>query len=472
MSLGLRLVMKFGGTSLADGDCISRACGIVVDSLKGGNKLALVVSAMADVTDELVEACRSAEVGNRSFIRNTVVELRQLHESACRVSVTDKHLRNEVKKTVEESLKELENVLEGITYLKEVTPKIEDYVLSFGERLSAPIVWGALRSRGVDAEWFTGKEAGIVTDSNFGDAKPLMEMTVHQVKDRLQKLYEGGIVPVVAGFIAADQEGRITTLGRGGSDYTATILGCALAVDEVWFWTDVDGLMTTDPAVEPSAKTIRKLSYQEALEMAFFGAKALHPKAIELVMERGIPLRIRNTFNPQDPGTAIKADQEVEPSSVAKAISLIPKVAIITVSGAGMVGAPSVASKLFEVLGRKKVNVLMISQGSSEANISFAVPRESLDEVLNTLELSLLGGKYVREIKAEEDACIVALVGAGMQGTPGVAARIFSAVAREKINIRMIAQGSSELNISFVVKEAEGEKTVRALHREFNLGGK
>ncbi len=465
----MKLVMKFGGTSVADSKCISHVSKIVTEHVKKNHKTVVVVSALAGVTDKLVEVCNLAGKGNKDIIPDFLEKLKERHEEAYKNSVQDKNALNKVEEIVEETFLELKDVLVGIAYLREVTPRIKDYVLSFGERLSTPIVWGALLSRNVDTQWFTGKDVGIVTDSNFGSAQPLMEVTTHQVRGKLQGLLEKNVVPVVTGFIAADQNGIITTLGRGGSDCTATILGYALDVDEVWIWTDVDGVMTTDPKIEPNARTIQQLSYTEAMEMAYFGAKMVHPGAIELIMKKGIPVRVRNTFKPENPGTLIVKEQNIEPSSIVKAVSLIRKAALITVSGASMFGTPGTAAKLFRILGEKNVNILMISQSSSEANISVVIPREKLEDALSTLELFLLDGKIAREIKAEDDICVIALVGAGMVGTPGVAAKVFGAVGREKINVRMIAQGSSELNISFVVKETEGEKAVRILHKEFGL---
>jgi len=461
--------MKFGGSTLASDKGIEAAYKIVEDHVKRGDRVAVVVSAVGDTTDKLIEACSRAAKGETGFIEAFIDELKVAHQRLYDKLLEDEFKR-EAEKIVSSLLEELKGILIGVSRIAEATPKVKDYILSFGERLSAPIFWAGLRSRGISSEWFTGKDAGIVTDSNFGNARPLVELTLHQVKNRIGKLYDEGCVPTITGFIAADQHGRITTMGRGGSDLTATLIGAALDVDEVWLWTDVNGIMTADPKIEPEAKTIRQLSYQEALEMAFFGAKGIHPRAIEAAMEKNIPIRIKNTFDPEGPSTLITSEVEVKPGFVAKAVSLIPKVAIVTVGGAGMIDAPEVAAKVLQTLAEKKVSILMISQGSSEANISFAVPREGIEELTSMLELNLLGRKFIREITVEEDACIVALVGAGMKGTPGVAARVFSAIAKEGINIRMIAQGSSELNISFVVKETDGFNAVRALHREFRLG--
>jgi aspartate kinase len=296
-----------------------------------------------------------------------------------------------------------------------------------------------------------------------------MDITNHKVKRNLEPIINAGIIPVVTGYIAHTQNASTTTLGRGGSDYTATILGSALDVDEVWIWTDVNGLMTADPKIIPLSKTIKSISYVEAMEMAYFGAKGLHPRALEPVANREILVRIKNTFKPNNFGTLIEKDKKVKLGDIVKAIAIIRDVALITVSGAGMAGTPGVASKIFGILGQNHINIIMISQGSSEANISLIIPRQSVDTAINKFELALLGGGIVREISSEKDVCVVAVVGAGMKGTPGVAARVFTTVANQGINVRMIAQGSSELNISFVVKEGDGIKTVRSLHEEFQL---
>ena len=338
--------------------------------------------------------------------------------------------------------------------------------------MSAPIVSGALKDLGLKSEHLTGGEAGIVTDNNFGEAGLLMNVTKYQVKKNLEPLLKKGAVPVLTGFIAATQNGETTTLGRGGSDYTATIIGAALEADEVWIWTDVDGLMTSDPKIVSSAKTINELSFQEATELTIFGAKAMHPRALEPARKEGIPVRIRNVFNPENPGTLIKKEQKIKTKDGVKAVTLVRNVAVITVSGAGMVGAPGTAAKVFEVLGKENINILMISQSVSESNISLVIQRSLLDRAVNTLEIALLGREFIREIMSEEDVCVVAVLGAGMKGMPGVASRIFSAVAKKGINVRMIAQGSSELNVSFVVKEKDGDETVRAIHKEFKLSTK
>jgi len=461
--------MKFGGTSVASGENIRHIANLIANYVGQGYAIVVVVSALKGVTDKLVEASGQAKNGNRDYIYEFKKEIAQKHLTAARKAIENKLIQEEVEQIIKVTVDELEKVLTGIIYLGELTPKSKDYVLSFGERLSTPIVWGILRDLGLNAQHYTGKDVGIVTDSNFGEASPLMNVTKHQVREKIEPLLGKGIVPVVTGYIAATQDGVTTTLGRGGSDYTATILGAALDINEVWIWTDVDGLMTSDPKIVPSAKTMPQISFQEATEMAIFGAKAMHPRALEPAMEENIPVRIRNAFNPENPGTLIVKEQRIKPGDVLKAITLVKDVALVNVSGAGMVGAPGTAAKVFDVLGKENINILMISQSVSEANISFIIQRSLLEKAVSTLEIALLGRGLIREVMTEDDVCVVAVVGAGMKGTPGVASRIFTAIARKGINVRMIAQGSSELNISFVVKEIDGEKAVRAIHEEFEL---
>ena len=460
--------MKFGGTSVATGEKIRHVADLVAKYAGQGCGVVVVVSALDGVTDKLIEAAEQAKKGNRGYVSGFKQEILERHLAVVGGAVENKRVRAEVEQFLKATVDELEKVLTGIIYVGELTSKSRDYVLSFGERLSAPIVCGALRDLKFDAQFLTGGEVGIVTDSNFGEANPLMNLTKHQVKEKVDPLLEKGVVLVVTGYIAATQDGVTTTLGRGGSDYTATILGAALSA-EVWVWTDVDGLMTSDPKIVTSAKMLSELSFQEASEMAIFGAKAMHPKALEPAMQENIAVRIRGISDPENLGTLIVKESKTRLGASVKAVNLAKNVALVNVSGAVMVGAPGTAAKVFDVLGNGKINILMISQSVSEANISFVVQRNLLERAVSMLEIALLGKGLIRSVTAEDDVCVVAIVGAGMRGTPGVASRLFTAVANKGINVRMIAQGSSELNISFVVKETDGEEAVRAVHEEFKL---
>ncbi len=465
----MKIVMKFGGTSVGSGENIRHVADLVTQNSKN-NQVAVVVSALAGVTNRLLEVGCQAKKSDDAHIQVFIKELLEKHKQAIATAITSKQIQKEVTQITEKTIAELEKVLTGICYVGELTPKSKDYVASFGERLSAPIVWGAIKDHKAQTQCFTGKEAGIVTDSNFGEADPLMNFTTHLIRERVGPLFESGVIPVVTGFIAANQDGIVTTVGRGGSDYTATILGVALKVDEVWIWTDVDGIMTTDPKLVPSARMLPQLSYQEAAEMAIFGAKAMHPRALGPVIKENIPVRIRNTAHPENPGTLITKEPQQNAKEVVKAVAMIKDVAMLNVNGAAMVGAPGSYAKVFDVLGKNGINVMMISTAVSEANISMIIKRGLLGRAISNLEIALLErGGIVTEVSAEDDVAVIAVMGANMKGTLGTASRIFTIVAKKGINIRMIAQGSSELNISFVVKEKDGVAVVKAIHDEFNL---
>lgn len=461
--------MKFGGTSVGTGDNIRHVADLVTQYSKD-NKVAVVVSALAGVTNSLIETGCQAQRSDEKHIQAFTAGLLKKHTDAIATAIISKTIQKEVTEITEKSIAELEKVLTGISYVGELTPKSKDYVMSFGERLSAPIVWGAIKDHKTQSQCFTGKEAGIVTDSNFGEADPLMNYTTHLLRERLDPLLEQGIVPVVTGFIAANQDGIVTTVGRGGSDYTATILGVALQADEVWIWTDVDGIMTTDPKLVPTARMLPQLSYKEAAEMAIFGAKAMHPRALGPVSKENIPVRIRNTQNPKNMGTIITKDPAANETKPVKAVAMIKDVGMLNVYGAAMVGAPGSYAKVFEVLGKNNINIMMISTAASEANMSMIMKRGLLGRAVSNIEIALQErGGIVSEVTTEDDVAVIAVMGASMKGTLGVASKIFSTVAKKGINIRMIAQGSSELNISFVVKEKDGAAVVRAIHEEFNL---
>jgi len=466
----LRIVMKFGGTSLGTDSAFRNALALISEYSKA-NEVLVVASAFNGVTNSIIEAANRASQGDRNHVAEFVKQLRARHESTSREVITGNDGLRQTLACLDSELRQLEKALKGVRYLGELTPRSKDYILSFGERLSTLILASALHDSGIAAQRFTGNEAGIVTDALFGEATPLMDITKRQVRERLDPVLKRGTVPVVTGFIAATKDGVPTTLGRGASDYTATIIGVALEADEVWIWTDVDGLMTADPKIEPAAKTIAELSFMEAMEMSHFAAKAMHPRALEPAAEAGLPVRVKNTFNPNGPSTVILQEQRVKSGNVVKAVTSVREASMITVSGAGMYGAPGTAAKVFHTLGENDINVLMISASASEASISVIIARSNLERAVTALRQSLLGRSLFKDVTAESDVSVVAAVGAGMKGTPGIAARVFRAVADRGVNVRMIAQGSSELNISFVVRQDDVLKSVQALHEEFQLDG-
>ena len=466
----MRIVMKFGGTSLKDGPSISHVCNLIKRYLHHGYQVVVVCSAMAGMTDAILEVLDKASSGDEEAIKRFISNLLDRHVEAAKYAVSDEKLLEELLKRLREEIGKLEKVLMGVYYLGETTPKSSDYALSFGEILSTMVVEKCLRSGGLDTQFLTGGEAGIITDSRYGSANPLMPMTLEEAKKRLLPLLERGVVPVVTGFIGKNTEGFTTTLGRGGSDYTATLLGAAIGADEVWIWTDVDGVMTADPRLVRAAKTIPILTYEEAMELAYLGAKNFHPRALEPAAENLIPVRIKNTFAPEKAGTLVTRHEPPLLSRIVKAVALIRGVAILTIEGAGIVGGASrVAYEVYKAMNEAGINVIMSSQNASQVSISLIIPQSALQKALSTVKRATEGLEGSLRIEAEDDVCVVGVVGAGMRGTPGVAARVFSTVAKEGINIRMIAQSSSELSISFVVKASDGLKVVEALHREFGL---
>lgn len=461
--------MKFGGSCLDSGENILRAARVIEEYSSKGVRVVSVVSAMKGVTDRLLEMTEAASGG-----KDVTLMLRDLgerHLEAAGEAIRSPERRRNVEEILLRSLSSLEKALTAVTHLKEATPRSRDYIVSFGERLSTPILWGSLMDLGLEAVWMTGGEAGIVTDSNFGEAGPLMENCRLRIEGRLRPLIERGVIPVVAGFIGEDLDGVMTTLGRGGSDYTATIIGAILGADEIYLWTDVEGLMTADPKIVPEARVIEEVSFEEAVEMAVFGAKRMHPRALEPAMEAGIPVVIRSLWRPESGGSRITGRVRVG-EGVVKAVTMIRDVGLLNVRGVGMIGTPGIAGRIFQILGANGINIFMISQSVSEANISMIISKGKLYRAASLIENALLGSGVISDVSVEEDVSVVAVVGAGMRGTPGVAAKVFTAVASKGINIRMIAQGSSELNISFVVREGDGEEAVRAIHEEFGLSHK
>ncbi len=460
--------MKFGGASLANAPRIKNAARII-QRYSPKNKLVVVASAIGETTDQLVKIAELAKRGDLRRARNLLSRIQVSHLKIARL-VAGRGDTRELVVILEQLNSELERTVEGIAHLRELTSRSRDYLLSFGERLSTPILATTVLAAGLKTRALTGAEAGIATDDNFGEAMPLIEISYHQVQQRVEPLWTRRVIPVVGGFIAATIDGSITTLGRGGSDYTATLLAAALGADEIWIWTDVDGLMTADPRIVKDAVVLPNISFGEALELSYFGAKMMHPRALQPAGQKKIPVRIKNSFRPSRNGTLVSANESHNGGKVVKAVSIIRDVGIVTVSGSGLMGAPGVAAKVFQTLGSSNVNVMMISQGSSEATISCVVANRDVDRAVRALQLALMGQGYVDRIAEEKDACIIAVVGSGMKGTPGVAARIFAAVAKRKVNVRMVAQGSSEYNVSFVVSHKDGPDAVRAIHEEFNLG--
>jgi aspartate kinase len=468
----MQLVMKFGGTSVGDGARIAHVADIVKSHVARGQRVTVVVSAMSGVTDALVRAATSAAAGDGETFGRTKHQLLQKHLQALGVAVRGEDTWGRLGRDIETELENFESLCRSIHILGELTPRALDLVSSLGERFSTQILTAALCERGVPAEglFATGL---IVTDDNFGSANPLMEPTRQRVRERLVPLLDAGTVPVVTGFMAATRQGVVTTLGRGGSDYSAAIIGSCLDADEIWIWTDVDGVLTADPRIVPDAQTLDEISYAEAAELAYYGAKVLHPKTILPAVERGIPVHILNTFKPEHPGTRIVAQPKGNGRTV-KAITAIRGMSLVTVEGRGMLGVPGVAAKVFSAVAHEAISVLMISQSSSEQSICFVIPQPASQRAIDALNRAFeleLARRNIDRIWSADDVVIVSVVGAGMREVPGIAGKVFGALGRNGVNILSIAQGSSEHNLSFVVAAGDADAAVRHVHAEFGLGG-
>ena len=462
-------VMKFGGTSVGDASCIARAAHIIARGAKQCRCVA-VVSAMSGVTNRLIGAAKSAQAGHAKEAAAVMDALQKLHESVLDSLVKSEEERERVRQKIEAVLAEGRRFCEGTALLRELSPRTMDAISSLGERLCAPLVAAAVKELGLQSEAIEATEL-IVTDAFHGGAEPEMDWTRGKSHARLLPLLERGIVPVVTGFLGATTEGELTTLGRGGSDYSATILGAALNADEVIIWTDVDGILTADPRLVAEAQTIPEISFREAAELAYFGAKVLHPKTLRPVVLAAIPVWIRNSFAPDKPGTKITPEGHSRRGGV-KALTAIQDVTLISVGGPGIVGLPDVVGRTFSTTAEVRANVLLISQSSSQNDICFSVSSGDAQRTVEALRKEFaqdLAHQKVEHVTADPHIAIVAVVGQNMRGTPGVAGKTFNAMGKDGVNIIAIAQGSSESNISFVIEEKSVVPALRSLHREFGL---
>jgi aspartate kinase len=460
----MRFLMKFGGTSVADAASISRVTDIIRQYRANGNEVAVVISAQRGVTDQLIAVATDVVNSTDSSMVGPFIEsLRIRHMKALEGSAKD-YVAG-VAPLIEDRLEKLENILSAVHNLRELTPRSKDYIITFGERLNSLVVSAAFRQHGIPSTVLDGCEAGILTTAQHGEAMALPE-SEKKIKAAIVPLLPGQ-VPVIMGFMGCTEKGVLTTLGRSGSDYSAAIIGAGIDADEIWIWTDVDGIMTSDPRVINDARVLDSVSYLEVMELSFFGAKVMHPRSIEPAMRKEILVRVKNTFNPDHPGTCIVRSVR-DDSRVVKAITYIEKVAALNINGAQMVGRPGVAKAIFSALSDNEVNVMMISQGSSEANISLIIDEAQAGAASESLATLAKQG-IVREVTLDRNVCAVAVVGSGMAGAKGTGGRIFTALGRADINVRMISQGSSEVNISFVVKQEDGPRAVRVLHDEFRL---
>ena len=464
---GKTLVMKFGGTSVGSVEAIEQVRGIVAAARQDWPRLVVVASAFSGITNGLLKSAQSAARGDMAPFEETVRALHERHEDVVAAMVSDPTQNAQIRQEIEELIGSFSNLAQAIGALGEATPRALDTVSSLGERISVRVIAAALRDSGLPAQAVDATRL-VVTDDNFQGAVPDLAATEIQTRAVLGPLLAQGHIPVVTGFIGATPSGLVTTLGRGGSDYSGALLGAALPADEVWIWTDVDGVMTADPRIVPEARTLPELSYREVSELAYYGAKVLHPKSIRPVIEAGITLRVRNTFNPAHPGTLLTGGKGKVNGTTIKAVTAFRGMKLVTVEGRGMLGVPGVAARIFSAVATTGATVPLITEASSEQSLTFAVPCDVAGEILSVLERDLaeeIRRRNIDRVWATEEVVIVTTVCPGMRHRLGVAGRIFSALGDAGVNVLAIAHGSSDVSISLVVTVEDTHRTIQALHR-------
>ena len=463
----MKLILKYGGSSISSAKDIQNVAKHI-QSLSKQNQLVIVCSAISNTTDDLIEISKLIKNENKKKAEQLAKKIANRHQELAKHTIKKPQIRKKLLQTLNEYFVELVALIDGMVLLGEVTPRSMDYLFSFGERLSIKLISAAINDLGKKSISLTGKEVGIVTDSNFGESKPLMDTTRLRISKTLDSLFSEKIIPVIGGFAGADQHGHVTTFGRGGSDYSATIVGSCIKADEIWLMSDVDGLMTADPKIVKNAKLLKEVSYIEAIEMAMFGAKQIHPRTFEPLLSKKIPMKIRSSFNVKNEGTLVTSSPSPSSKNTVKCVSNISNNGLIDIRGGSMVGTPGTAATIFTTLANASINVMMISQNPSESSITIVVKNTDLDKAVSTLEMELLG-KIIKKLEVTTNMAIIALIGSGMRGTVGVASKVFGAMAKNKVNVSMITQGSSELNLAFVVKNSDANTAVQALHNEFEL---
>ena len=449
------VVMKFGGTSVEDAAAIGRTAAIVAGRAAMGKSPAVVVSAMAKVTDQLLRAAAASSEGDRTGALAISSRLRSRHrDTSCELVKNDAD-RKSILSLIDEEFDALDEVLRGLAAIRELTPRISDLIVSYGERLSSRIVTAAFRERGVNAAHVDAREF-IITDSEFQKAAPLDHLIDKKTPEKLLPLLRNGQVPVMGGFIACNEAGLTTTLGRGGSDYTGALVGGALNAETIEIWTDVDGIMTADPRVCPDALRVKVISFEEAAELAYFGAKVLHPATILPAVKKNIPVLVLNSRNASCEGTRI-VSLAPRCKSPFKSIAVKKKLSIIDIVASRMLMSHGYMSQMFAIFDKHKCPVDMVS--TSEVSVSLTVDANaSLPQIAADLS-------HMADVKYEGKKALVCMVGDDIRGQNGIAAQVFSAIRH--INVRMISQGASEINMSFMIDEDDADEAVRSLHAAF-----
>ena len=463
-------VLKFGGTPVANAENINKVTAIIKDAIKKdpsgqqADKTIVVVSAFGGITDHLLQAAAVAAEGNDLY-KEQLAAIEQRHMEAVKQLLPPVR-QSQLLSLVKKSCNEIEDICSGIFLLRELTPRSKDSIAAYGEWLSSQIIAANLREDGIDATWKDSREL-IVTDSNFTAARVDMEITLRNISDFFSN--ESSSLFILPGFIAKDRNGLTTTLGRGGSDYTAAIVASAIGAAVLDIWTDVSGMMTADPRLTANARIITNISYQEAMELSHFGAKVIYPPTMQPVMSKGIPVRIKNTFMPSGEGTLIEVAAKSN-GNIVRGISSINNIALLSLEGSGMIGIPGFSKRLFEALSNEKINVILITQSSSEHSICVGIESAFVSKAKTVIDSAFadeIALQKVEPLKVETELSIVALVGDNMKNHTGISGRMFGALGRNGVNIRAIAQGSSEKNISAVISTNDVRKAINVLHEEF-----
>jgi len=459
------LVMKFGGTSMGSAERIKVAAGICTEQ-KRQRPVVAVVSAMSGVTDLLLNTLRHAEGGDESGIAANLERLTARHLEACK-ELLDAARCQSTSSGIHALIGDFQRITNGVRMLGERPPRSVDEAIAIGERMSALMMSEYLKASGVAAEAINGASV-IVTDAVFGNATPIMPESRKKADQILRPVLDGGAIAVVTGFNGATMDGRPTTLGRGGSDFSASILAAALDASELWIWTDVDGIMSADPRSVPDARVLESLTYSEAAELAYNGAKVLHPRTLAPLIDRQIPVWSKNSFNLKHPGTRIVGSVEAPPGP--RAVTSMANVALISLEPASAaLSGTRLMARALEALAAANAEVLALTSSSYRQSFCFLVRKEELAAAMKSLEADLaleLTHGYLKPISVDENVGLLAVVGEGMRGTPGLAGRLFQAISQQNVNIIAIAQGSSELTISVVVHRDGLERAIRAVHRE------
>jgi bifunctional aspartokinase / homoserine dehydrogenase 1 len=461
------IVMKFGGTSVGDAERIRQAALIVKQHATRGNDVVVVVSALSKVTDTILKVLNSARNGDERETRRSLQQLRNRHGQVLSELFKGESLKS-VSESVNATLEHLQDFSSALLLLGCATPQVMDTALPYGEQISARILAACLQELETEAV-FVDSAHVVITDDKFGDAAPDMETTARRSREVLLPLLKQGQIPVVMGYSGATSSGQITTLGRGGSDYSATILGAAIAADEVWIWTDVDGVLTADPRVCPEAVSLPEITFAEAIELSYYGAKVIHRKAIRPAMEHSIPVWIKNSFRPEVAGTKIV--ESLPPSNrPVKAITAVTEASLVTLTTRRDVHFAEIFGRLFLRLGHEHIDVLFSTQSSSEDSLGLVLRERDTEHVVHAIERLFrteLKHGVLNPVLVHSDVAVIAVLGSAMKGTCGILGRLFSAVARTNVSVIAVAQGASELNICFAVTASRSNDVIRAVHGEF-----